>query len=157
MINDNEDSAKENVAQNTLGELMSDTEKIAVETLIEGSIPSDTVARDGTIDSVFSAISHPGRRYVLTYLLRSEGYVTMSELVDYVMEETDHSKPSEEFRREVTINLTHTHLPTLADEGFIDYNMERQLIMPKEKIQLTAPYLKTALIQQDRLSEKLQA
>lgn len=155
MRNNNDNSEKESAAPGSLGELMSDTEQIAVETLLEGAVPSEAVAREGTIDSVFSAISHPGRRYVLTYLLRSEGYVTMSDLVDYVMQETEYSKPTEEFRREVTITLTHTHLPTLAEEGFIEYNMERQLIMPTEKIQLTAPYLKTALLQQQELSETL--
>ncbi|WP_336328651.1 DUF7344 domain-containing protein [Halovenus sp. HT40] len=109
--------------------------------------------RNGTIDSVFSVLSHPGRRYVLTYLLRSEGYVTMSEIVDYVVQVTDTEQSEEKFRQEVTINLTHTHLPHLEEEGFIMYNMERQIIQSTEKTALAAPYLKVALLQRERLAE----
>lgn len=139
-----------------LGTLMSDAERRAVETLIEGSIDSPAVARDGVIDSVFSAVSHPGRRYILTYLLRSDGYVTMSELVDYVVARTD-KKETEELRQEITVCLTHTHLPKLADEGFITYNMERQLIMATDQTSLTSPYLKVALLQRNRLTELLES
>ncbi|WP_436901110.1 DUF7344 domain-containing protein [Halovenus halobia] len=54
-------------------------------------------------DTIFTVISHPARRYVLTYLLRAEGYVTMGEIVDYVITSTDSSTDPQELRREVTV------------------------------------------------------
>lgn len=136
-----------------LSELMSEAERTAVRTLIHETITESSLDRNGTIDSVFSVLSHPGRRYVLTYLLRSEGYVTMSEIVDYVVQVTDNEQSEEKFRQEVTINLTHTHLPHLEEEGFIAYNMERQIIQPTEKTALAAPYLKVALLQREQFTE----
>lgn len=152
MYNNNasEDEARE---QGGLTSLVTEADKIAVWTLLDDTISSPSVARHGALDSVFKAIANPGRRYVLTYLLCAEGYVTMTELVDYVMSKTDRSKPDEKLREEITVSLTHTHLPKLAEEEFITYNMERQLIMQTEKTPLVAPYLKVALIQQQRLSE----
>ncbi len=131
--------------------LMSDTERIAVRTLTDESTPDTTVSDRGVMDDIFSALSHPGRRYILTYLLRSEGYVTMTELVDYVMDRTQRRSSDGEFRRKITVQLTHTHLPTLVDDGFLTYNMERQLINETEKTQLVEPYLKLALVQQKQL------
>ena len=139
-----------------LGELTEENEHRAIETLIEGTIQSPSVVRGDSIDSIFSAIAHPGRRYVLTYLLRSDGYVTMSELVDYVIDRTDKQRQDDDLRRDVTITLTHTHLPSLDEKDFVDYNVERQLIMPTEKTPLTAPYLKLALNHQRRIDERLE-
>jgi len=154
MTKDNEPPGPEQGTQG-LGELTSENEYRAIETLIEGTIQSPAVARGDPIDSIFSAIAHPGRRYVLTYLLRSDGYVTMSELVDYVMDRTGEQRQDDDLRRDVTITLTHTHLPSLDEKDFVDYNVERQLIMPTEKTPLTAPYLKLALNHQRRIDERL--
>jgi len=151
MENDNTTSVSDPGAH--LSELMSEAERTAVRTLIHETVTESSLDRSGTLDSVFSALSHPGRRYVLTYLLRSDGYVTMSEIVDYVMQATDNDQSDEQFRQEVTVNLTHTHLPVLDDEGFITYNMERQLIQGTEKTKLAAPYLKIALLQREQLAE----
>lgn len=136
-----------------LSELMSEAERTAVRTLIHDTVTESSVDRSGTIDSVFSVLSHPGRRYILTYLLRSDEYVTMSEIVDYVLRATGNEQSGEQFRQKVTVNLTHTHLPVLDEEGFIKYNMERQIIQPTEKTALAAPYLKVALLQRERLAE----
>ncbi|MGM0718508.1 MAG: DUF7344 domain-containing protein [Halobacteriota archaeon] len=153
---DNELSGAEDEGVRGLGELISESEHRAIETLIEGTIEAPSACRGDSIDTVFSAIAHPGRRYVLTYLLRAEGYVTMSELVDYVMDRTDEKRQDENLRRDVTITLTHTHLPSLDEKGFVDYNVERQLIVPTEKTPLTAPYLKLASTHQRRFTEELE-
>jgi len=136
---------------------MSEGERMAIRMLVEGTVTSPSVSRQGTIDSIFDAISNPGRRYVLTYLLCTDDYVTMSELVDYVMARTDASSSDEAFRKKVTVSLSHTHLPRLDEEGFINYNMERQLIMSTEKTALVDPYLKLALIQQQQLTDALES
>ncbi|MXR52960.1 hypothetical protein GRX03_15275 [Halovenus sp. WSH3] len=148
----NHDDTSPDSTGNELNALMTDAEQAAVRTLVDGSITSPIPEREGVIDSLFSALSHPGRRYILTFLLRSEGYVTMSEIVDYVVESTDGGS-GPEFRRKVTVKLTHTHLPLLEEEGLLTYNMERQLIQPTDRTKLAAPYLKIALMQCEQLAE----
>jgi len=150
---DNDDSPPASDPRQHLCELMTEAERTAVRTLIHETVTESAADRNGTIDSVFSALSHPGRRYILTYLLRSDGYVTMSEIVDYVVQATDNDQSDEQFRQKVTVNLTHNHLPVLDEEGFITYNMERQLIQPTEKTTLAAPYLKVALLHRERLAD----
>ena len=150
---DNSNSASVPDPEEHLSDLMPEAERTAVRTLIHQTVTESSLDRSGTIDSVFSALSHPGRRYVLTYLLRSDGYVTMGEIVDYVIQATDSDRSDEQFRQKVTVKLTHTHLPVLDEEGFITYNMERQLIQPTEKTTLAAPYLKIALLQREQLAD----
>ena len=149
----NDESSPVSEAGENLSEFMTETERTAVRTLTHETVSESGLDRSGTINSVFSALSHPGRRYVLTYLLRSDGYVTMNEIVDYVIKATNNEQSGEQFRRQITVNLTHTHLPTLEEDGFITYNMERQLIQPTEKTALAAPYLKVALLHREQLAE----
>lgn len=150
-MSDNDSDTHSN--DRALTDLMTETERTAVRTLVHESITSPISERENMIDSIFSVLSHPGRRYILTYLLRSDGYATMSEIVDYVVDATDTAEDDSDFRREVTVTLTHTHLPMLDEEGFIMYNMERQLVQPTEKTKLAAPYLKIALLQRERLAD----
>ena len=121
--------------------------------LTDGSIP-ETPAEAATIDDVFEVLTEPAQRYILTYLLRSEGEITITALVDYVVTETDYSTDGEEFRNRVTTELTTTHLPALVDRGFVEYNMERQLVRPSETTAQVEPYLKIALAQQRTLLDR---
>lgn len=117
-------------------------------TLVTDSIESSFAAERYSPDVVFEALSNPGRRYVLTFLLQTSGYVPVSKLVDYVAAKSNAGMTNEGFRRNVTVELTQTHLPSLEESGFIKYNMERQLVMPTELTRLTEPYLRVALLQQ---------
>jgi hypothetical protein len=151
-MNENTEDEPEQATAKTLQPLMTDTERKAARALADDVSLPGVGARRETTDEIFTALSHPGRRYVLTYLLRSEGYVTMTDLVDYVMERA-HPVKSEEFRRRVTIELTHNHLPKLDEENLINYNMERQLVSPTDKTALTGPFLKVALVLQEELTD----
>lgn len=119
----------------------------------DGSVP-EASAPAATIDDVFEVLTEPAQRYVLTYLLRSEEEITITSLVDYVITKTDSSSDDEELRQRVTTELTTTHLPALVDYGFVEYNMERQLVRPSETTAQVEPYLKIALAQQRSLSER---
>lgn len=121
--------------------------------LTAGTVP-DAPADAATINDVFEVLTEPAQRYILTYLLRSEGEITISALVDYVVTKTEYSTDGDEFRQRVTTELTTTHLPALVDRGFVEYNMERQLIRPSETTAQVEPYLKIALAQQRSLSER---
>lgn len=94
---------------------------------------------------LFELLADPGRRYVLTYVLGSDGFVTVSELVDYVLGRTTSSMTRPEFRERLASELTHTHLPKLAAEGLVQYNVERQVVSRTEATALVGPYLKLAL------------
>lgn len=137
-------------------ETFNDEKREAIYALISDSIESDFAAERCSINTIFEVLSNPGRRYVLTYLLQANGFVTISELVDYVTTRTSTKMTNDEFRRKVTLELTHTHLPALEAEGFIRYNMERQLIMPTELTTLTEPYLRIALLQRRLVDEWLE-
>lgn len=94
---------------------------------------------------LFELLSDPGHRYVLTYLLGSDGAVTCGELVDYVTRRTDNTMNPEVFRQRVVAELSNTYLPNLDESGYITYNMERQLVGPTELTPLARPYLLLAL------------
>jgi hypothetical protein len=151
-MNEREAETNEN-SQPELDALMSESEHIAVEVLLDESWDPDRAISRKTFDELFETLSDPGKRYVLTYLLRSDGYVRMTELVDYVMRRTQTSPSDEAFRHRVTAKLTHTLLPALVEDGYVSYNMERQLVSPADKLELAGPYLRIALVQQREQSE----
>ncbi len=125
----------------------------ALYSFVQNSIETEYAAEQHSPNTIFEILSNPGRRYVLTYVLQSDGFVTISELVDYVTTKTTAKMTDEEFRRKVTVELSHTHLPKLEEEGFVRYNMERQLILPTEKTPMVEPYLRIALLQGELAAE----
>lgn len=131
--------------------------RAAIYAFVDDSIGSEFAAEQYSVNTIFRTLTNPGRRYVLTYLLQSEGFVTVSELVDYVTNRVDASMTDEGYRRKVTAELTRTHLPDLEENGFIKYNMERQLVMPTETTNAVEPYLRIALVQQELVTERLES
>jgi hypothetical protein len=127
-----------------------DAETDAIRTLAEGTADAIEASRRLSVDTLFDLLGHPGRRFVLTYLLQSEseGYATCSELVDHVVAVTDHTMTDRQFRKRLVAELTHTHLPKLEDEGLIEYNAERQIVSPTAATPAVRPYLRLALAQQ---------
>lgn len=123
----------------------------AIETLLDQS--DDELSGIESVDSgvLFEVLVNPGHRYVLTYLLQSEGEITCREVVDYVTQQTDHTMDPEEFREWLTTELTTTYLPDLDESGFVRYNMERQIVGPTELTPLVRPYVQIALAQQERV------
>lgn len=150
MTEDNQDTEREVEPDAT-----SDSD--APSAFVRSSIETEYAAEHHSINTIFELLSDPGRRYVLTYVLQSDGFVTISELVDYVTSKTTVTMTDEEFRRKLTVELSHTHLPHLEDAGFIRYNMERQLILPTEKTPMVEPYLRLALLQSQLAEERLDA
>lgn len=134
-------------------QVVTEAERIAIRSLVEEHLPNPDSTEQLSVDAIFSMLSHPGRRYVMTYLLQSDGFVSMSELVSYVVERTEHTMTDRAFRHRVSTTLTHTHLPKLHEENFIDYNIERQIVQETAKTELVAPYLKVALVHRDCFQE----
>ena len=100
-----------------------------------------------SVDTLFDALAHPGRRYVLTYLLLREEFVSLSELVDFVVSITESPSTRSTFRGQVVEELVRTHLPHLADAGLVEYRIERQFVGPTERTPAALPYLDLALEQ----------
>lgn len=149
-------SSRSETAQSGANELITDEEGAAIRTLIGGTVGSTQMAEEATIDALFQILDDPGHRYVLTYVLQSEGFASISELVDYVIHRTNASMTDSQYRQRVTKELTQKHLPELHREGLIRYNMERQIIGPTDMTPLASPYLKVALLQQKLLNERLE-
>jgi hypothetical protein len=136
------------------GRTFDEDKEAAIYAFIEHSIESEYAAEQYSVNTLFQILTNPGRRYVLTFLLQSDGFVTVSELVDFVLNRTDASMTDDGFRQEIAAELSHTHLPNLEEEGFIEYNMERQLVMPTELTRIVEPYLRIALAQQKIAAER---
>jgi DNA-binding transcriptional ArsR family regulator len=125
----------------------------AVRDLAAGTASAVEQSQQFNVSELFDLLSHPGRRYILTYLLQSEGYVTCSELTDHVVAVSDHTMTDRQFRKRVTAELTHSHLPKLEQRGLIDYNTERQIVSPTPATPAVRPYLRIALAQQQIADE----
>lgn len=100
-----------------------------------------------SVDTLFDALAHPGRRYVLTYLLLREEFVSLSELADFVVGLADGPTTGSEFRDELVMELTTVHLPQLDDAGLVEYRVERQFVGPTDRTIVALPYLDLALRQ----------
>lgn len=132
----------------------SDEQHTAARRLAAGTADHLPPAEEFDIDRLFDILSQPGRRYVLTYLLKSDGFVTCSELVDHVADVTDHTMTDSEFRTRVAAELIHADLPKLDEEGYVEYNVHRQLVAPTELTEVVRPYLHLALAQQKIASRR---
>lgn len=83
------------------------------------------------LNSVFKLLSKERRRYVLYYLERKDGPVSVSELTDKILEwerNSSRSPTSEEDHEEIKITLQHNHLPKAAEAEFIEYHPEQNTI-----------------------------
>lgn len=94
-----------------------------------------------SLGTILEALAHPGRRYVLTYLLLADGSVSTAELVDYVGRATDLEDRTGHLRGEIAAELVDVQLPRLEEYGFIDYNRERQLVDGTARARVALPFL----------------
>jgi hypothetical protein len=100
-----------------------------------------------SIDELFEMLSHPGRRYVLSYLLQEDDSIPTQELIEHVLSKTD--PPSDltepQFRGQVAARLHHTHLPRLDAANLIAYDPDNQVVARTPHTQSVEPLLELAL------------
>lgn len=78
-------------------------------------------------DRLFDALADERRRYALASVVAGESPMSLSELAEAVAERDDSAaRDSEADRKRILIELHHTHVPALADVGFVDYDRERR-------------------------------
>lgn len=81
---------------------------------------------DGLDDDVFRVLRNRDRRYALYFLLE-HGTVSLDELADVVVgwtNATTYGTASKRLRDGVYVDLTHRHLPAMADADVIRYDRE---------------------------------
>ena len=127
----------------------------SVDTIVDGTVVSTLAAERHSVDSIFDTLADPARRYVLSYLLRSDEPVALGELVDYAVGQTD-APDDDSFRQEVVVKLTHAVLPSLAEDGYIEYDIEQQVVETTDRTPVLAPYLELAQAQ-ERLAEEIRS
>jgi len=85
-----------------------------------------TVSDGGTslLSRIFEALSEPRRRCVL-YYLRDHGQAQVDDLAVHIASwerDVPASAVSEEDADQIALELVHSHLPKLEDEGLIEYD-----------------------------------
>lgn len=85
-------------------------------------------ATEPSAADLFTVLAHRHRRLVLSRLLNAGTSITVDDLAGYVARRehaTDPSASAEERRLQAEVGLRHTHLPLLADLGFVEYDRGR--------------------------------
>lgn len=104
-------------------------------------------------DMIFGLLMNRRRRQVLTYLLGTEGTVTLSDLAEHIAaweNDIEIRALNSAQRKRVYVGLYQTHLPKMDDAGVIDYNQDRGLITLGENADSLVLYLETETPPQDR-------
>ncbi|SFS78265.1 DUF7344 domain-containing protein [Halostagnicola kamekurae] len=95
-------------------------------------------------DTVFHILQTSRRREAIRYLLAADGPVKMRDVAEHVAaveHETTVAKLDSTQRQRVYIPLYQSHLPTLDEEGIIDYNKSRGIVRATDRLEVFRPYL----------------
>ncbi|MGM0604955.1 MAG: DUF7344 domain-containing protein [Halobacteriota archaeon] len=83
-------------------------------------------------DTVFDLLSNSRRRFVLHYLKREDGPVSLSDLAAQIAS-VENDIPVEDLtsqqRKRTYVSLYQTHIPKLEDAGAIEYDSESGLVI----------------------------
>lgn len=89
----------------------------------------ESVASPNTagLAGIFEVLAHPCRRYVLYHMRTNSGVVTTDTLSAMLVDELDRPDVTtgEATHEQIGIALHHSHLPKLADAGFITIAQDR--------------------------------
>lgn len=107
--------------------------------------PSQFEQANSRREVVFDVLSNARRRQVVHYLLqRGEDQVTLRELSRQIAaweNDIDREVVDTTQRKRVYTALRQSHLPTLARNGFVDYDDDRSIVRPTEKVADLRVYL----------------
>lgn len=118
---------------------------------ITGS-PTPTPDRDDarlssrSVDVVFEILANTRRRHALSMLAEAEGAISMGELVDQLATwEAGDGEMSRVERQQLAASLHHTHLPKLADYGFVEYDERTRTVRWRRQPEFMRACLEQAL------------
>jgi len=110
-----------------------DTVDSKIDSTSSGEAPSPMPAESVLeLDEVFSALSHPRRRYLLYTLVNGNCEETLTELATKIAaweQDKTTGDVTQEERRRVHASLYHSHVPKLADLGIIEYHEGEDIIV----------------------------
>jgi hypothetical protein len=112
--------------------------------LIESEEPSPAEADVPSRDEVFTALSNARRRNVIRYLKTNGTEARVRDIAEQLAAwENDLEIPEVTYkqRKRVYTALHQSHLPKLADGGFIDYESDRGLVSLTEESRQLEVYL----------------
>lgn len=101
-----------------------------------------------TFDLVLDVCQNEHRRIVLGVLAEEQRSLTLNDLTKTILKynhQTPLTEASEEVLTKIRLSLYHLHLPKLASEGLIDYDPERELAEPGERLDQVQSTLSTIL------------
>ena len=99
-------------------------------------------------DSILDLCQNQHRRIVLAVLAEEQRSLTLNDLAKTVLKynhQTPITEVSEDVITKIRLSLHHVHLPKLASEGLIEYDLEKQLVEPTEQFDQVQPTLSTIL------------
>jgi hypothetical protein len=107
------------------------------------------------LDTVLDICEHKHRRVVLAALANQQQSNSINYLVNAIIKHNHHTPPTEATNLTVTqiqTGLHHVHLPKLAEAGFVQYDLERQVVEPTAQVGREKSYLSTILAIDSELS-----
>ncbi|WP_312908275.1 DUF7344 domain-containing protein [Natronosalvus caseinilyticus] len=97
-----------------------------------------------SVDEILELLSHQRRRAVLDFLLTHDRPLTLNDLRNEVVEEeqnTDITEIPSQQVKQTHISLHHVHIPKLEDKGVVNYDPNRNIVEPTEKLTQLEPFL----------------
>lgn len=112
----------------------------------------DVMSRDSSeFDTVLDLCRDHHRRIVLAVLAEEHRSLTVNDLSTAILK-YNHQTPitavSEEVLTDIRLSLYHEHIPKLESEGVIEYDSERQHVVPTERFDQLQPSI-SAIIEAD--------
>lgn len=91
-------------------------------------------------NGIMDSLAARRRRLILEYMLTAETErFSLDELVDHVVDEETHSPVPD--RETVAASLYHAHVPKLAERGLVEYDAERGIVAPTDRMTQIEPFL----------------
>lgn len=98
-------------------------------------------------DAVFDLLANRRRRRALTVLGSDDRQLTVNDLTkELAVEEAGPliTDVPPETVREIFVSLRHVHVPKLADLELVEYDRDRGLVEPTDRLAALEPYLSVA-------------
>lgn len=95
-------------------------------------------------EAVLDLCENRHRRVVLAVLAAEQRSLTVNDLRTAILEYNHHehvTDASEGVLTEIELSLHHAHIPKLEDAGVVEYDSERQLVVPTERLDQLQPQL----------------
>lgn len=100
------------------------------------------------LDAVLDVCTNKRRRIVLATLANQQQPVSIDDLTNAVIKHNHHLPPTEaddETFKRAYVSLYQTHLPKLAEAGFIQYDPEEKVVEPPDEVGREDGHLSTIL------------